>query len=110
MASEFVKEFTDQNFEEEVLKSTEPVLVDFTADWCPPCQMLAPVIEKLAKDYVGKAKIGKMDTDKSRNVAIKYNILSIPTVMVFKDGQIVQKFVGLRPERDFKDALDASAK
>lgn len=108
MASANVKEFTDQNFEEEVLKSSQPVLVDFWAEWCPPCRALAPTIERLADAYAGKIKVGKVDTDSNRNTALKYNISSIPTVMLFKNGQVVQKFVGLRPERDYKEVLDAN--
>jgi len=108
MASENVKEFTDQNFESEVLKSTEPVLVDFWAEWCMPCRMLAPTIEKLAGDYVGKVKVGKLDTDSNRDTSMKYGISAIPTVILFKNGQVAQKFVGLRQERDFKEALDAA--
>ncbi len=107
MASENVKELTDQNFEEEVLKSSVPVLVDFWAEWCMPCRMLAPTIEKIAKDYVGKVKVGKIDTDSNRDVSIKYAISAIPTVILFKDGQVAQKFVGLRQERDFKEAIDS---
>jgi thioredoxin 1 len=107
MASEIVKELTDQNFEAEVLKSSVPVLVDFWAEWCMPCRMLAPTIEKIAKEYDGKVKVGKIDTDSNRDVSIKYGISAIPTVILFKDGQVAQKFVGLRQERDFKEALDA---
>ncbi len=107
MASENVKELTDQNFEDEVLKSSVPVLVDFWAEWCMPCRMLAPTIEKIAKDYNGKVKVGKIDTDSNRDTSMKYGISSIPTVILFKDGQVAQKFVGLRQERDFKEALDA---
>jgi thioredoxin 1 len=106
MASENVVEFTDQNFEAEVLKSSTPVLVDFWAEWCMPCRMLAPTIEKIAKDYAGKVKVGKLDTDANRDVAAKYSISAIPTVILFKDGQVSQKFVGLRQEKDFKAALD----
>jgi thioredoxin 1 len=109
MASENVKEFTDQNFESEVLKSDQPVLVDFWAEWCMPCRMLTPTIEKLAKDYSGKVKVGKLDTDANRDVAIKYSISAIPTVILFRNGQVAQKFVGLRQERDFKEALDSTA-
>ena len=108
MASENVVEFTDQNFEQEVLKSSTPVLVDFWAEWCMPCRMLAPTIDKLANDYVGKVKVGKVDTDAAREIALKYRIESIPTVILFKNGQVAQKFVGLRQERDFKEALDAN--
>ncbi len=107
MASENVKEFTDQNFDAEVLKSAEPVLVDFWAEWCMPCRMLAPTIEKIAKDYVGKVKVGKIDTDANRDISVKYSISAIPTVILFKGGQVAQKFVGLRQEKDFKAALDA---
>jgi thioredoxin 1 len=107
MASENVTEFTDQNFEQEVLQSKEPVLVDFWAEWCMPCRMLAPTIEKLAKDYAGKVKVGKLDTDSNRDVSIKYGISAIPTVILFKNGQVAQKFVGLRQEKDFKEVLDA---
>lgn len=110
MASENVKEFTDGNFETEVLNSSEPVLVDFWAEWCMPCRALAPTIEKLAKDYVGKVKVGKVDTDSNRDVSIKYGINAIPTVILFKDGQVAQKFVGLKQERDFKAAIDEATK
>ena len=109
MAAENVHEFTDDNFEKEVLQSTSPVLVDFWAEWCMPCRMLAPTIEKIAKDYVGKVKVGKIDTDANRDVSVKYGISAIPTVILFKGGQISQKFVGLRPEKDFKEAIDAAA-
>jgi thioredoxin 1 len=107
MAADNVKEFNDQNFETEVLKSTTPVLVDFWAEWCMPCRMLAPTIDKIAKDYAGKVKVGKVDTDSNRDVSIKYGINAIPTVILFKNGQVAQKFVGLRQERDFREVLDA---
>jgi len=107
MASEFVKEFTDQNFEAEVLKSDVPVLVDFWAEWCGPCRLLAPTIEKLAKDYQGRVKVGKVDTDSNRDISMKYGINAIPTVILFKNGKVAEKFVGLRKEPEFKEALDA---
>ena len=107
MASENVQEFTDQNFSDEVLKSSQPVLVDFWAEWCGPCRALAPTIEKIAKDYVGKVKVGKVDTDVNRETALQYRIESIPTVILFRNGQVAQKFVGLRREADYKQALDA---
>jgi len=109
MASEQITEFTDANFEQEVLKSSQPVLVDFWAEWCMPCRMLAPTIDKLAKDYAGKVKVGKVDTDSNREVAMKYRIDAIPTVILFKDGQVAQKFVGLKKETEFKAALDTVA-
>ena len=110
MASENVKEFNDSNFETEVLNSSEPVLVDFWAEWCMPCRALAPTIDKLAKDYAGKVKVGKIDTDSNRDVSIKYGINAIPTVILFKDGQVAQKFIGLKQERDFKAAIDEATK
>ena len=106
MASEHVVEFTDGNFEQEVIKSSTPVLVDFWAEWCMPCLRLAPTIDKLAADYAGKVKVGKLDTDANREVAAKYSISAIPTVILFKDGQVTRKFVGLTQEKDFKAALD----
>ena len=108
MASENVKEFTDQNFDSEVLKSDQPVLVDFWAEWCMPCRMLTPSFENIAQDYAGKVKVGKLDTDANRDVAMKYSISAIPTVILFRNGQVAQKFVGLRQERDFKEALDSA--
>ena len=108
MASENVMELTDQNFESEVLKSDKPVLVDFWAEWCQPCRMLTPTIEKLANDYKGKVKVGKVDTDANRDVSMRFGISAIPTVILFKGGQVAQKFVGLRQEKDFKEVLDAA--
>jgi len=108
MASENVKEFNQQNFEQEVLLSPQPVLVDFWAEWCGPCRMLAPTIEKLATAYAGKVKVGKVDTDSNRDLALKYDINSIPTVILFRQGQVAQKFIGLRNERDYRAALDAA--
>ena len=108
MANANIKEITDQNFEEEVAKSDIPVLVDFWAEWCMPCRMLAPTIEKLAAEYVGKVKVGKVDTDANRDISMKFQISAIPTVILFKNGQVLQKFVGLRQEKDFKAALDGA--
>jgi thioredoxin 1 len=108
MASENVKEFTDQNFESEVLKDNNLVLVDFWAEWCGPCRMLAPTIDKIATEYAGKVKVGKVDTDSNREVSMKYQISAIPTVILFKNGEVAQKFVGLRQEKDFRDAIEAA--
>jgi len=110
MAGQNVIELTDQNFEQEVLNSEVPVLVDFWAEWCMPCKMLTPTIEKLANDYQGKVKVGKVDTDSNRDTALKYSISNIPTVILFKGGEMSQRFVGLRPEKDFKAALDEAGK
>lgn len=108
MASENVTQLTDANFDQEVLKSSVPVLVDFWAEWCQPCRRLAPTIEKLATDYANRVKVGKLDTDANHLTASKYAISAIPTVLLFKGGQIAQKFVGLKPEKDFRDAIDAT--
>ena len=109
MASENTVEFTDSNFETEVLQAQQPVLVDFWAEWCGPCRLLAPTIDKLAKDYNGKVKVGKVDTDSNRELAMTYRIQNIPTVLLFKGGQVAQRFVGLRREDDFRAALDQLA-
>ena len=106
MARDNVSTFTDDNFEQEVIQSDQPVLVDFWAEWCMPCRMLAPTIEKIANDFAGKVKVGKVDTDANRDISVKYGISAIPTVILFKNGQVAQKFVGLRKEADFKQALE----
>ena len=109
MASENVVQFTDANFESEVLTSQQPVLVDFWAEWCGPCRMLAPVIDSLAEEYKGRVKVGKLDTDSNRNTAMRFSINAIPTVLVFKGGQLVQRIQGLRGKRDFQTILDGVA-
>lgn len=109
MASEHVLEFTGANFEAEVLKAEGPVLVDFWAEWCMPCRMLAPTIDQLASEYAGKVKIGKLDTDANREIAEKYQISAIPTVIVFKGGEIQHKFYGLTSKDDLAGALDDTA-
>ena len=89
-----VNEFTTDNFEKEVLSADKPVLVDFWAEWCGPCKMIGPVIEELYKEYDGKAVIGKLNVDENQDIATNYNIRSIPTLLVFKNGEIVDKIVG----------------
>lgn len=86
--------FTDENFEEEVLKAEGMVLVDFYADWCGPCKMMAPVIEQIAEEYTGKAKVGKLNVDENPNTAGKYQVMSIPTLLFFRNGQLVDTVVG----------------
>jgi len=105
MAGADTLEFTDANFESEVLQSGQPVLVDFWADWCMPCKALGPTIDELATEYSGRVKVGKMDTEANRETPVKYNIQAIPTVLIFKGGQVAQKFVGLTSKKDFQAAL-----
>ncbi|UCD29421.1 MAG: thioredoxin [Planctomycetota bacterium] len=100
-------EFTEAGFDNEVLQASEPVLVDFWAEWCMPCKALAPTIDELATEYAGKAKIGKLDTDANQSVAAKFGISAIPTVILFHNGQIKEKFIGLRGKQDFQTAIDA---
>jgi len=107
MASEYVKEITEANFEDEVINSSQPVVVDLWAEWCMPCRMIAPIIEELAQEYDGKVKFGKLNVDENRNIAIRYSIQAIPTLLIFKDGQLVQKFVGLRSKADLKREIDS---
>ncbi len=99
--------FSDSNFDDEVLNSDVPVLVDFWAEWCGPCKALGPVIDELATEYAGKVKIGKVDTDGNREVSVRFQISSIPTVILFHDGEIVERIVGLRGVKDFRVALDS---
>ena len=109
MAGPDTLEFTDENFDEVVLASDKPVLVDFWAEWCGPCKALGPLIDELATEYVGKAKIGKVDTDANREVSVRFSVSAILTVLLFKDGELVEKFVGLRSKKDFQTALDKVA-
>ena len=104
-----VLEITDSNFETEVANSNIPVLVDFWAEWCGPCRMLAPTIEELAGEFLGKIKVGKLDTDNNRETAVKFGISAIPTVILFQNGQAAKKWVGLTSKKDFKATLDEVA-
>lgn len=101
-----VNEVSDASFEAEVLKSGEPVLVDFWAPWCGPCRMVAPVVEELAAENAGSIKVAKMNIDDSPQTAAGYGISSIPTLMIFKDGQVVDRFVGVQPKSRLQDAID----
>ena len=110
MASEHLVVLTDDNFEDEVIGSEIPVLVDFWAEWCGPCWAVAPFIEELAADFQGKAKVGKVDTDASRETALKFGISAIPTVMIFKNGEVVKRFVGVQSKREYAAAPNAAMK
>ncbi|HXD74130.1 MAG TPA: thioredoxin [Vicinamibacterales bacterium] len=106
MAAENVQTFTDSNFEETVMKSGQPVLVDFWAEWCGPCKRLAPTIDALASEYNGKVTIGKLNVDENPNTAFKFQIRGIPAMLVFKGGQVVEQVVGLTPKEELKKVLD----
>ena len=103
---EHVRTFTDGNFDESVLKSGTPVLVDFWAEWCGPCKRLGPTIDTLAAEYAGKVTIGKLNVDENPNVSIKYRVLSIPTLLLFKRGEIVESVVGVTQMDELKKILD----
>ncbi len=100
-------EITDATFEEVVLKSDKPVLVDFWAAWCGPCRMVGPIIEQLAAEYEGKAVVGKVDVDANQEFAGKYGVRNIPTVLVFKNGEVVEKQVGVAPKATYAQKIDA---
>jgi thioredoxin 1 len=106
MASENTLELTDSNFEQEVLAADLPALVDFWAEWCMPCKMLAPTVDELAAEYAGKLKVGAVDTDANREISMKFGISAIPTLILFKNGEVVKKFVGLQQKADLKAAID----
>ncbi len=109
MASEHIIEITDANFDAEVRQSTEPVLVDFWAPWCGPCKMLGPILDELADEFQGKAKIGKVNIDEHQQVAGQYGVSSIPTILIFKGGEVVEQHVGLKPKAALAASLTGAA-
>lgn len=109
MASTNIINLTQENFATEVLQSSSPVLVDFWAEWCGPCKMIAPVLDELADEYVGRAKVGKVNIDEQQGLAAEYGVRAIPTLLVFKQGQVADQLVGARSKRDLKASLDRVA-
>ncbi|MCR4956713.1 MAG: thioredoxin [Lachnospiraceae bacterium] len=97
--------FTTENFEQEVMNSDVPVLVDFYADWCGPCKMMGPVVEELAKEYEGKAKVGKINVDQERALAMKFKVMSIPSFLIIKNGEVVEKAMGAMDKSDLEAKL-----
>ncbi|MEI7891282.1 MAG: thioredoxin [bacterium] len=105
MSKEF--EFTDQNFEKDVLQSDVPVLVDFWAPWCGPCQMMGPIVEQLAEEIGDKAKVGKINVDENPEISSKFGIMSIPAIKIFKGGKVVKEFTGVQPKDALKKEIEA---
>ncbi|MDZ4820480.1 MAG: thioredoxin [Planctomycetota bacterium] len=101
-----VQEFSDATFEQEVLGAEQPVMVDFWAPWCGPCRMIAPMIEELASENTGSFKIGKINIDENPNAATTYGVSSIPTLIIFKGGEVVDRFIGVRPKTQLQSAID----
>ncbi len=106
MAGNDTLQFTDQNFEQEVLQSEKPVLVDFWAEWCGPCRLVAPTVDALAGEYAGRAKVGKLNVDENQSVTSRYNIRGIPTLLLFKNGEIAQQWVGATSKDAIVKILD----
>ena len=106
MASDKIQTLTDGNFDQSVIKSAQPVLVDFWAEWCGPCRRLAPTVDELATDYDGRVTVGKLNVDDNPNVASRYSIRGIPTLLLFKGGEIVEQVVGLADKASLKKLLD----
>jgi thioredoxin 1 len=109
MAARNIVALTQENFAKEVLQSTTPVLVDFWAEWCGPCKMIAPILDELAEEYDGRVKIGKVNIDNQQTLAAEYSVRAIPTLLMFNQGQVADQIVGLRSKRDLKASFDRVA-
>jgi thioredoxin 1 len=109
MSSTNIVNLTTANFEQEVLKAPQPVVVDFWAEWCAPCKMIAPLLDELAQEYGERVKITKVNIDQHQELAVRYRINSIPTLLFFKNGQVVDQVVGMKSKKDFKAKLDTVA-
>lgn len=109
MAAANIVTATESNFQDEVLRSAQPVLVDFWAEWCGPCKMIAPVLDELAAEYNGRVKIAKVNIDENQNLAAQFRVTAIPTLLVFKNGQVTEQMVGAKSKRDLKASLDKVA-
>ena len=109
MAAANIVNLTQANFDAEVAKSSVPVLVDFWAEWCGPCKMIAPVLDELASEYDGKVKVAKVNIDHEQNLAAQFGIRAIPTLLIFKNGQVQEQIVGMKSKRDLKASLDKAA-
>ncbi len=107
MTSATVRELSQDDFHREVVESDRPVLVDFWADWCQPCHRVAPIVEQLAEDFAGRITVSKVDTEANRDLSVEYAINSIPTLLLFKDGEVVERFIGVRTRSEYAAALDA---
>lgn len=106
MASDKVINITKDNFKSDILDSGVPSLVDFWAPWCSPCRMIAPVVDEVAEEFAGKVRVGKVNVDENRDIAIEYGVMSIPTLIVFKGGQAVDRVVGFKPKNELKALLE----
>lgn len=98
--------FTDQNFDQEVLKNDTPVVVDFWAEWCAPCRIVSPTIDALGKEYEGKVKVGKLNVDENQDIAGKYGVMSIPTILIFKGGNPIKTMIGAQAKENYKNAIE----